>query len=167
MHIKWPKTQLMYKKVQTNLENFKIKQGTHVALCCLYKEIQGAAYIVPPSKVIHSLSEPPAFLREAPVCKKLIPKLVPIRPIFLPQHGSTMTWHHAEFHDFQACFGFTRIWKPSFSMFSAEPRCPDVWISFPFLAWDLEIHPRTHMWFFSQLWCTGACACSSNLNYAH
>ena len=39
--------------------------------------------------------------------------------------------------------------------------------SFPFLAWDLEIHPRTHMWFFNQLWCTGACACSSNLNYAH
>jgi hypothetical protein len=32
-------------------------------------------------------------------------------------------------------------------MFSAEPRRPDVWISFPFLAWDLEIHPRTHMWF--------------------
>ena len=67
--------------------------------------------------------------------------------IFLPQHGSTMTWHHAKFHDFQACFGFTRILKPSFSMFSAEPRCPNVWISFPFLAWDLEIHPRTHMWF--------------------
>ena len=78
-------------------------------------------------------------------------------------------WHdiHAKFHDFQMCFGFIRILKPSFSMFSAEARLPDVWISFPFLAWDLEIHPRTHMWFFNQLWCTGACACSSNLNYAH
>ena len=87
--------------------------------------------------------------------------------IFLPQHGSTMTWHHAKFHDFQACFGFTRILKPSFSMFSAEPRCPDVLILFSFLAWDLEIHPRTQMWFFNQLWCTRACACSSNLTYAH
>ena len=86
---------------------------------------------------------------------------------FLPGHGTTMTWHHAKFHDFQACFGFTRILKQSFSMFLAEPRCPDVWISFPFLAWDLEIHPRTHMWFFKQLWCTGAYSCSSNLNYAH
>ena len=52
-------------------------------------------------------------------------------------------------------------------MFSAEPRCPDFWISFPFLAWNLEIYPRTHMWFFNQLWCTGTCACISNLNYAH
>ena len=40
-----------------------------------------------------------------------------------------------------------------------EPWRPDIWISFPFLAWDLEIYPRTHMWFFNQLWCTGACAC--------
>ena len=119
------------------------------------------------TKVTRSLSEPRAFLREAPVCKKLMPKLVPILQKNLPRHGSTMTWHHAKFHDFQECFGFTRILKPSFSMFSVEPRCPDVWISFPFLAWDLEIHPRTHMWFFSQLWCSGACACSSNLNYAH
>ena len=34
-------------------------------------------------------------------------------------------------------------------------------------AWDLEIYPRTHMWFSNQLWCTGASACISNLNYAH
>ena len=78
-------------------------------------------------------------------------------------------WHdiHAKFHDFQTCFGFTRILKPSFSLFSAAPRCPDVLILFSFLAWDLEIHPRTQMWFFNQLWCTRACACSWNLTYAH
>ena len=99
--------------------------------------------------------------------RSLHQKLVPIPPKKLPQHVGAMSWHHAKFHDFQACFGFKGIKKPSFSIFSAEPRCPDVWISFPFLAWDLEIHPRTHMWFFSQLRCTGACACSSNLNYAH
>ena len=29
--------------------------------------------------------------------------------IFLPQHGSTMTWHHAKFHDFQACFWYKGI----------------------------------------------------------
>ena len=85
----------------------------------------------------------------------------------LPQHVGAMSWHHAKFHDFPACFGIVVIKKPSFSIFSAEPRCPDVWISLPSLAWDLEIHPRTHMWFFILLWCTGACACSSNLNYAH
>ena len=31
---------------------------------------------------------------------------------------------------------------------------------------DLENYPRTHMWFFNQLWCTGPCACIWNLNYA-
>ena len=85
----------------------------------------------------------------------------------LPQHVGAMSWDHAEFHDSQACFGITGIKKPSFSIFPAELRHPDVWISFPFLAWDLEIDPRTHMLFFNQLWCTGACACISNLNYSH
>ena len=85
----------------------------------------------------------------------------------LPQHVGAMSWHHAKFHDFQACFGFTGIKKLSFSMFPAQPWCPEFWISFPFLAWNLEIYPRTHMWFFNQLWCTGTCACISNLNYAH
>ena len=51
--------------------------------------------------------------------------------------------------------------------FASNQQCPGVWNSFPSLAWDLEIHPRTHMWFFNQLGCIGACACRSNLNYAH
>ena len=84
----------------------------------------------------------------------------------LPQHVCAMSWDHAMFHDFQACFGITGIKKPNFSIFPTEPRHPHVWISFSFLAWHLEIYPRTHMWFFNQLWCTGACACLSNRNYA-
>ena len=32
--------------------------------------------------------------------------------------------------------------------FAGNQQCPGVWISFPSLAWGLEIHPRTHMWFF-------------------
>ena len=83
-------------------------------------------YIVSHTKVARSLSEPRAFLREAPVCKKLILKLVPIRPKNLPQHVGAMSCHHAKFHDFQACFGFTPVKKPSFSIFSAETRRSDV-----------------------------------------
>ena len=67
----------------------------------------------------------------------------------LPQHVGAMSWHQAKFHYFHACFGFTGIKKPSFSMFSVEPRCSEFWISFPFLAWDLEIYLRTHMWFWT------------------
>ena len=36
-------------------------------------------------------SVPRAILREAPVCKKLTPKLVPIRPKILPQHVGAMS----------------------------------------------------------------------------
>ena len=82
-------------------------------------------YVVSHTEVTRSLSDPRTFLREAPVCKKLTPKLVPIRPKKLPQPVGAMSLHHAKFHDFQACFGFTGIKKPSFSIFPAEPRRPD------------------------------------------
>ena len=52
-------------------------------------------------------------------------------------------------------------------MFATEWRWQGVWNSFPFLAWDLSMQPRTHIWFFNQFICIGECACSSNLNYAH
>ena len=52
-------------------------------------------------------------------------------------------------------------------MFAAEWRWQSVWHSFPFLAWDLSMQPRTQIWFFNQFICKGACACSSNLNSAH
>ena len=43
-------------------------------------------------------------------------------------------------------------------MFSGNQRCPGVRNSFPFLAWDLNMHPRTQIWFLNQFICTGACA---------
>ena len=57
--------------------------------------------------------------------------------------------------------------KQASQCFAGNQRCPGVWNSFPFLACDLSMHPRTHIWFFNQFICTGACAYSSNLNYAH
>ena len=52
-------------------------------------------------------------------------------------------------------------------MFAAEWRWQSVWHSFPFLAWDLSMQPRTHILIFNQFKCIRACACSSHLNYAH
>ena len=51
--------------------------------------------------------------------------------------------------------------------FVGNQNCPGVWNSFPFLAWDISMHPRTQIWFFNQFICTGASSCSSNLNFAH
>ena len=41
--------------------------------------------------------------------------------------------------------------------FAGNQRCPGVWNSIPFIAWDLRMHPRTQIWFFNQFICTGAC----------
>ena len=99
-------------------------------LICMCKKIKAGEGSVRMSfrtrKVTRSLSEPRAFLRESPVCKKLTPKLFQIWPKKLPHHVGAMSWHHAKYHDLRACFGFTVIKKPSFSIFSAEPRRPDV-----------------------------------------
>ena len=111
-------------------------------LICLCKKLrpEKAVFVISHTEVTCSLSEPRAFLREAPVCKKLTRQLVQIRPKILPQHVGAMSWHHAKFHDFQTCFAFTRILKPSFSIVPTERGRLDVWISLPSLAWNLEIH---------------------------
>ena len=36
--------------------------------------------------------------------------------------------------------------------FAGNQRCPGVWNSFPFLAWDLSMPPRTHIWFSTNLY---------------
>ena len=51
--------------------------------------------------------------------------------------------------------------------FASNQRCPSVRNSFSFLAWDLHMQSRTHISILNPFICTGACACSSNLNYAH
>ena len=36
--------------------------------------------------------------------------------------------------------------------FASNQWCPGVWNSFPFLAWDLSMHPRTQIWFSTNLY---------------
>ena len=123
--------------------------------------------IVSPPKLGCSLPKLSCLVWEALVWEKHIPKPVPNGTKKIPCHVDASPWQHAKFHQFQTRFGFTRILMPGISMFAAEWRWHGVWHSFPFLAWDLRKHPRTKIWFFNQFICTRACACSSNLNYAH
>ena len=46
---------------------------------------------------------------------------------------------------------------------ATTPRC----LNFIAISYMGPINSPKDMWFFNKLWCTGACACSSNLNYAH
>ena len=111
--------------------------------------------------------KPSCLLWEAPVCEKHIPKPAPNGTIFLPWHVMPLHDSMPSFMDFSRVLDLLEFKKQASQCFAGNQRCPGVWNSFSFLAWDLSMHPRTKIWFFNQLWCTGACACSSNLNYAH
>ena len=159
----------MYKKGQTNPEKLQ-DQNTTLMLFYVDTRIFLKAMttdIVPSPKVVHSLSKPSCLLWEALVCEKHIPKTAPNGK--KNYHGMLMPLHDSmpSFMNFRRVLDLLEFKNQVSQHFAGNQQCPGVWNSFPSLAWDLEIHPRTHMWFFNQLWCTGACACSSNSNYEH
>ena len=111
--------------------------------------------------------KPSCLLWEAPVCEKHIPKPAQMGQnlypgMFMPLHDSMPS-----FMNFIRVLDLLEFKNQASQCFAGNQRCPGVWNSFPFLAWDLSMHPRTYIWFFNQFIYTGACACSSNLNYAH
>ena len=161
----------MHKNVQTNPE--KLQKFTQHSCCSMLtreiflKAIRGNGY-----HFVHKGGTFPTENHHA-CCEKV--RFV--RSIYpnLPQMGQTL--YHGmlmPLHDSMPSFmNYTRVldlleFKTQASeCFAGNQRCPGVWNSFPFLAWDLSMHPRTQILFFDQFICTGACACSSNLNYAH
>ena len=84
-------------------------------------------------------------------------------------HDMLMPFHDSmpSFMNFRRVFDLLEFINKASHCFAGNQRCHGVWNSFLFLAWDLSMHPRKHISFFNQFICTGACACSSNLNYAH
>ena len=104
-------------------------------------------------------------------------KLWFVRSIYpnLPQmgqkiyHGMLMPLHDSmpSFMNFRRVLDLLEFKNQASQCFAGNQRCPGLWNSFPFLSWDLRMHPRTPIWFSDQFICTGACACSSDMNYAH
>ena len=132
------------------------------------KKIWGeAAYIVLHTKVTRSLSEPRAFLREAPVCKEAQTKTCSYSANFF-----TMAW---QYHDMTPCqvscfsgeFGIYKNLKTKFlNVFcqATTPRC----LNFILVSCmgPKNLPKDTHVIFQPTL-VHRACACRSNLNYAH
>ena len=99
--------------------------------------------------------------------RNLYPNLPQMREIFY--HDMLMPLHDTmpSFMNIRRVLYLVEFKNQVSQRFAGNQQCPGVWNSFPFLAWDLSMHPRTQIWFFNQFICTGACACISNLNYAH
>ena len=99
--------------------------------------------------------------------RSLCPNLPQMGHIFY--HGMLMLLHDSmpSFMNFRRVLDLPEFKNQVSQRFAGNQQCPGVWNSFPFLAWDLSMHPRTQIWLLNKIICTGACACISNLNYAH
>ena len=169
MHINALKTQLMHKNVQTNPGKSQ-KLIQHSCCSMLTREKIGSYKRQWISFRPQRWDVP--YLNHHACCEKLWF----VRSIYpnLPQTGQKfyhvmlMPLHESmpSFMNFRRVLDLLELKNQASQCFVGNQWCPDVWNSFPFLAWDLSMHPRTR-WFFNQFICTGACACSSNLNYAH
>ena len=161
----------MHKNVKRTPKNHKNSHNTPVVLCWHEKKnlkaIRGNGYrFVPkggtfPTENRHACCEKLRFVRS------IYPNLPQMGQNLY--HGMLMPLHDSmpSFMNFRRVLDLLEFKNQASQCFAGNQRCPGVRNSFPFLAWDLSMHPRTQIWFFNHFICTWACACSSNLNYAH
>ena len=152
------------------LKNSKIEHNTPVVLYWhlnFFESNKRQWTLFRPQRWDVPYRKPSCLLWEAPVCEQHIPKLAPIGTKFY--HGMLMPLHDSipSFMNFRWVLDLLEFKNKASQCFAGNQRCPGVWNSFPFLARDLSMQPRTHICFFNQFICIGECACSSNLNYAH
>ena len=159
----------MQKNVQTNPEKSqKITQHSCCSMLTWEFESNKRQWIsFRPERWDVPNQKPSCLLWEAPVCEKHIPNPAPNGTNLY--HGMLMALHDSmqSFMNFRQVLDLLELKNQASECFARNQRCPGVWNSFPFLAWDLSMHPRTQIWFFDLFICAGACACSWNWNYAH
>ena len=132
-------------------KNHKNSHNTPVVLCWHenLKAIRGNGYrFVPkggtfPTENHHVCCEKLRFVRS------IYPNL-PHMGQYL-YHDMLMPLHDSmpSFMNFRRVLDLLEFKNQASQCFAGNQRCPGVWNSFPFLAWDLEIHPRTHTCDFS------------------
>ena len=152
-------------------KNHKNWHNTPVVLCCHEKKkltaIRGNGYRFVPKGGTFPTENHRACCEKLRFVRSIYPNLPQMRQNLY--HGMLMPLHDSmpSFMNFIRVLDLLEFKNLASQCFVGIQRCPGVWNSFSFLAWDLSMHPRTQIWFCNQFICTGACACSSNLNYAH
>ena len=157
MHINALKTQLMHTNVQTNPEKSQIfTRHSYCSMLTLEKKLEGNKrqwILFRPQRWDVPYRKPACLLWEAPVCEKYIPKPCPkwdnfcTKGMLMPLHDSTPS-----FMNFRRVLDSLEFKNQASQCFAGNQRCPGVWNSFPFIVWDLSMHPRTHIWFFNNLY---------------
>ena len=160
----------MHKNVQMSPKNHKNSHNTPVVLCWHEKKME--------SNKRQWISFRPQrwdvpYRNHQACCENLwfVRSISPNLPQMGQKncHSMLMPLHDGmpSFMNFRRALDLLEFKNQASQCFAGNQRWPGVWNSFPFPAWDLSMNQRTQIWFFNQFICTGACACSSNLNYAH
>ena len=131
-------------------KNYKKLHNTPVVLCWhenFFESNKRQWISFRPQRWAIPYGKPSCLLWEVPVCEKNIPKPAPNGNLFY--HGMLMPLHDSmpSFMNFRRASDLLDFKNQASQHFASNQQCPGVWISFPSLAWDLEIHPRTHMTF--------------------
>ena len=161
----------MHKKVQKNPQ--KLQKLTQNSCCSMLtreknlKAIRGNGYRFIPKGGTFPIGKHHASCQKLRFVRSIYPNLPQMGQNLY--HSMSMPLHDSMqiFMNFRRVLDLLEFKNQASQCFAGNQRCPGVWNSFPFLAWDLSMHARTQIWYFNQFICTRACACSSNLNYAH
>ena len=145
------------------LKNHKNSQNTPVVLCWHEKKlkaIRGNGYRFVPKGGTFPTENHHACCEKLPFVRIIYPNLSQMGQNLY--HGMLMPLRDSmpSFMNFRRVLDLLEFENQASQCFAGNQRCPCVWNSFPFLAWDLSMHPGTQICFFNQSICTGACACS-------
>ena len=165
------KLSLCIKMSKWTTKYLKNSHNTHVVLCWhekkILKAIRGNGYRFIPKGGMFPTENHHACCEKLWFVGSIYPNLAQMGQNLY--HGMLMPLHDSmpSFINFRWVLDLLEFKNKASQCFAGNQRCHGVWNSFPFLAWDLSMRRSTNIWFFNQFICTRACACSSNLNYAH
>ena len=136
-------------------KNHKNSHNTPIVLCWHKKKIESNKrqwISFRPQRWNVPNRKPSCLLWEAPVCEKHIPKPAPngkklYHGILMPLHDSMPS-----FMNFRRVLDLLEFKNQASQRFAGNQQCPGVWNSFPFLALDLSMHPRTNIWIFQPIY---------------
>ena len=150
----------MSKRTQENHKNW---HNTPVVLCCHEKKFESNKrqwISFRPQRWDVPYRNHHAYCEKLWVVRSIYPNLPQMgqkiyNDMLMPLHDSMPS-----FMNFRRVLDLLEFKNQASQCFAGNQRGPGVWNSFPFLAWDLSMHPRTRISFFNQFICTRACACS-------
>ena len=161
----------MHTNVQTNPE--KSQKFTQHSCCSMLtreknlKAIRGNGYRSVPEGGTFPTENHHAFCAKLQFVRSIYPNLPQMgknlyHGMLMPPHDSTPS-----FINFRIVLYLLEFRNQASQCFAGNQRCPGVWNSFPFPAWDPSMHPRKHIWFSTNLYALEHVRVVQIWNYAH